>query len=88
MIRRYRYILTGQVQGVGLRYLARRTAHSLELSGWVRNLPDGSVELELEGEEFLLGEALERIGRGSFVEIEDVRSESLAPLGESGFRVL
>jgi acylphosphatase len=39
----------GIVQGVGFRYFTRRTAQSLGLSGWVRNLPDGTVEAVLEG---------------------------------------
>jgi acylphosphatase len=39
----------GIVQGVGFRYFTRRTAQSLDLSGWVRNLPDGTVEAVLEG---------------------------------------
>lgn len=40
----------GRVQGVGFRYSARREALRLRLSGWVKNLPDGSVELWAEGD--------------------------------------
>jgi len=39
----------GIVQGVGFRYFTRRTAQSLDLSGWVRNLSDGTVEAVFEG---------------------------------------
>ena len=49
-------VLSGRVQGVGFRYFALRAAQRLNLHGWVRNLPDGSVELEAEGAR----EALER----------------------------
>ncbi len=39
----------GQVQGVGYRLGCRQKAIDLGLSGWVRNRPDGSVEVEAEG---------------------------------------
>jgi acylphosphatase len=40
----------GQVQGVGFRWNARNIARDHGLSGWVANLPDGSVEVVAEGE--------------------------------------
>jgi acylphosphatase len=40
----------GQVQGVGFRYTARQIAQSFAVSGYVRNLPDGRVELVVEGD--------------------------------------
>ena len=43
--------VVGQVQGVFYRAGARREALRLGLTGWVRNLPDGSVEVIAEGEE-------------------------------------
>jgi acylphosphatase len=38
------------MQGVGFRYAAQRTANGFDVTGWVRNLPDGRVELVAEGE--------------------------------------
>jgi acylphosphatase len=46
---RRRFRAYGVVQGVGFRDFVRRQARCLDLSGYVRNLPDGSVELEVEG---------------------------------------
>jgi len=42
-------VVRGQVQGVGFRYFARKRAEVLGVAGFVRNLPDGSVELHAEG---------------------------------------
>jgi acylphosphatase len=43
--------ISGRVQGVSFRYATLRQARSLEVSGWVSNLPDGDVEGCFEGEE-------------------------------------
>ena len=40
-----RYFVSGMVQGVGFRYFAQRAAEKLQVSGFVRNLPDGRVEV-------------------------------------------
>lgn len=48
--------VTGQVQGVGFRFATRRVAESLGLDGWVRNLPDGSVEVWAQGDTSAVGE--------------------------------
>jgi acylphosphatase len=50
------YLVDGRVQGVGFRFFVRAAATREGLHGWVRNLPDGSVEIVAEGE----AEALDR----------------------------
>ena len=47
-------IVRGRVQGVQFRYYTAREAKALCLSGWVRNLPDGTVEVQASGEESVL----------------------------------
>ena len=42
-------VLRGRVQGVGFRWFVREAARGARLSGWVRNRPDGAVEIEAEG---------------------------------------
>jgi acylphosphatase len=51
---RRRYRVTGRVQGVGFRQFTAARASELHLAGWVRNLPDGSVEAEAQGDEAAL----------------------------------
>ena len=45
-----RFVVSGRVQGVGFRYFVVREAEALGLAGWVRNLPDGRVEVLVSGE--------------------------------------
>jgi len=49
-----RFLVRGHVQGVGFRYFVRREARNLNLAGLVRNLPDGTVEAVVRGDETLL----------------------------------
>ena len=43
-------IFEGRVQGVGFRYTVKDLARGFDVRGWVKNLPDGSVELQVMGE--------------------------------------
>jgi acylphosphatase len=45
-----RVLYEGYVQGVGFRWTTKHLAHGYDVSGWVRNLPDGRVELQVSGE--------------------------------------
>jgi len=51
----------GRVQGVGFRYCVRQLACGYEVTGWVKNLPDGRVELQASGEPQELEQFLESI---------------------------
>jgi acylphosphatase len=57
-------VVNGLVQGVGFRYFALHRARQLGLAGYVRNLPDGSVEAEAEGEEKRLSDFIEYLRSG------------------------
>lgn len=48
-MKKTKVIYRGRVQGVGFRMTTSRVARSFEVTGWVKNMPDGSVELEVEG---------------------------------------
>lgn len=47
---RWHLYLSGSVQHVGLRYTALYMCRDMKLTGWVKNLPDGRVELEIQGD--------------------------------------
>lgn len=50
MKRQVHILFKGSVQGIGFRWTARKFAESNHLSGWVKNLPDGRVELTVQGD--------------------------------------
>jgi len=54
-------IFSGQVQGVGFRFTTESIANQLGLSGWVKNIPGGDVEVVAEGEEAALRDILSRL---------------------------
>jgi acylphosphatase len=60
-LERRRVLYDGRVQGVGFRFTAARLASRFGVSGWVRNLPNGRVELEAQGEPGPLGGFLDAI---------------------------
>ena len=61
---RLRIVVTGRVQGVGFRYFTHSRAGELGLTGYVRNLPDGNVEVEAEGEHEKLDTLVEALRQG------------------------
>jgi len=66
----------GMVQGVGYRHSAVQAARALGLTGWVKNLSDGRVELLAEGEKDLLQRLLAWCQTGSFpTHVENVEVE-------------
>jgi acylphosphatase len=71
---RVRLVVSGRVQGVGFRWFVRETARQRRLAGWVRNRPDGSVELETSGDEGSVRELIEALRRGPpGARVEEVR---------------
>ena len=91
MIRK-RFVFNGRVQGVGFRYLTRRAADLIGVTGWVRNERDGSVTLEIQGtEEQVDGVMLALkhmiIKRGRYVRIESLDEEEVPLVAdETGFK--
>jgi acylphosphatase len=77
-VARAHVIFSGYVQGVGFRYTAQRVAGDFAVTGWVRNLPDGNVDLEAQGERAEVEACLEAI-RSSMR--SKIRGESVSWIG-------
>jgi acylphosphatase len=76
-------VVTGQVQGVGFRYYVKRNADTLSLTGFVRNLQEGQVEVLAEGSHTSLEQLLTLLDLGpSGAVVVDVRSEYGAATGQ------
>jgi len=76
------------VQGVGFRWFAESAAAREGVHGWIRNLPDGRVEAQAEGD----AEALERFERAirhgpPSARVTDVEVEALGPSDRTGFSI-
>lgn len=85
-VRRH-YLLSGRVQEVGLRYTAFYLAEELGLSGWVSNLADGRVEMELQGKPETIDLLLCRLDGKGRISITSMEEEEVTLKRESGFCV-
>ena len=81
-------IVRGKVQGVGYREGCRQCAQDLRLSGWVRNLADGTVEVEAEGSPQDLATLLLWCERGPLpANVFGVHARRIAPVGGDWFEI-
>lgn len=77
-IETYHSIIHGLVQGVGFRQAALRQAHSLKITGWVRNLDDGTVETVVQGEPEAVDQMLQWLRFGPrFAKVSTVESNKI-----------
>ncbi len=81
--------VSGVVQGVGFRYFTQRMAQRLGLVGYVRNLRDGGVELEAEGEEHDVATLVSAVQKGpAGARVLDVYSDARPLCGkEADFEI-
>lgn len=85
---RRRVIVRGRVQGVFFRGATQDEARSAGVHGWVRNLPDGSVEAAFEGTPEAVEALLAFVRRGPpSARVQEVELHEEPPRAEEGFRV-
>ncbi|MDZ7739173.1 MAG: acylphosphatase [Bacteroidales bacterium] len=85
---RYVIKVAGRVQGVGFRYSALNEAKKPGLTGYVKNMPDGSVEIEAEGSKDQLDAFVEWCRKGpGLSRVDSVIVDPLPPAGYNEFRV-
>ena len=81
-------VVRGRVQGVGFRYFARKRAEAHGIAGFVRNLPDGTVEVHAEGAaEALSGFEADLRQGPSFGRVDEASVTSIKPRGFRGFEI-
>ena len=80
-------IFSGEVQGVGFRYRAFVYAQELGLTGWVINLDDGRVEMEVQGERKQLSRRTDRLRESRWIRILDIEEQSIPVIKERGFQI-
>lgn len=85
----YKLHISGKVQGVWFRASTREQAEKLGLRGTVRNLPNGSVYLEMEGPEEALDAMIKWCWEGPpLAEVKDIQIETTTPEGHEEFRIV
>ena len=85
-----RVIFVGRVQGVGFRYAVKDLSRGFEVCGWVKNLADGSVELQVMGETDEVESFIKEIAEESNVahHIKNLTAEKISPLENcAGFKI-
>jgi acylphosphatase len=83
MLTARRLLVSGRVQGVGFRWFVHDAAQREGISGWVRNLPDGRVEVFLEGDLEAVNRVDGKVRRGpSSARVQDVLAHDEPPAGD------
>lgn len=82
MLTARRFLVSGRVQRVGFRYFVQEAAAAEGVSGWVRNLPDGQVEVHAEGDASAVERLERKIRRGPpLARVDDVVVREEVPAG-------
>jgi acylphosphatase len=83
-----RWLISGQVQGVGYRYFAQHAADSLNLTGYALNLPDGRVEVYAAGPAESLDEFAGHLRRGPrFSDVRHVEEQEAEIQSHGSFHI-
>ena len=86
MVRKHIFF-SGDVQGVGFRYRSYYIAQSMGLTGWVKNLWDDRVEMEVQGSEASIREMLDRIQQQRWINVADMEITEIPCEEERGFKI-
>ena len=88
-IKRVRLKIFGLVQGVNFRYYTKKQAEKLNLTGYAKNNPDGTVEVEAEGEEDKINQLIQLVKSGPpLARVEGIEIQERAIKKEEGFYIL
>ncbi|MBQ3915049.1 MAG: acylphosphatase [Ruminococcus sp.] len=85
---RFHYIFSGDVQEVGFRSTACRLARELFITGWVKNLWDGTVEMEAQGFSGDIDALISGLRQQLFIMVENIQCEEVPIVhNEDGFHI-
>ena len=75
---RYYIVVEGRVQDVGFRFFCSMTAKPLDLTGWVRNMDNGMVELEVQGSDESIEKFIRTIKKGNrFIRVDELYQKKI-----------
>ena len=85
---RHEVIFSGRVQGVGFRYTSKQVAGRFDVTGWVKNLANDTVQMVVEGSANELDAYLDAVGAETHGRVTDRQTERKSATGEfSGFEI-
>lgn len=93
MIKTFNIVVLGRVQRVGYRGWALGTANRLGLSGWVKNINNGNVEIVIKGEEYLIKEMIQKCQKGPVlarvdnIVVNEIKNDAYLSM-DAGFKIL
>jgi acylphosphatase len=79
----------GHVQGVGFRFTVRHIAKGFDVTGWVRNLPDGRVELQVTGDDEEVRAFLDHVAQSELHSLirKQIENKLNEPIATRGFEI-
>ncbi|WMM31761.1 acylphosphatase [Shouchella clausii] len=84
-MKRYEVEVTGRVQGVGFRVFVEQTASQYPVTGTVQNRPEGSVVIQVQGEETEIEQFLAKVGQGNhFAKVEHMEKKEIPKKEKEG----
>ncbi len=86
---RHYIVVDGRVQGVGFRYFCQMTAYNLNITGWIHNMSNGMVEMEIQGTGNTIQNFISLIKKGNyFIRITSLSQKEIEVIpGETAFTI-
>lgn len=85
---RKKVLFYGYVQGVGFRYFAKMNAQRFNVTGFVENLYDGSVHMEVEGKDYIVDAYLKTLQKGNrYIDVQRMDVKAIPLKGDKSFKV-
>ncbi|MDD2591617.1 MAG: acylphosphatase [Erysipelotrichaceae bacterium] len=88
-MKRYYVVFKGRVQGVGFRYTVKTFAEQLSITGWIRNLNNGDVDMEIQAEQHAIDELINKLLKNKgWIRIDDYAMKAITIIHETSFKII